>query len=306
MISCGQRQAVIDLPAELTRLADDFWGDGLGIQPEILVLAEELGCLSGWEIGPLLDLESQDLPPRRAPRLATEDDDVRRAVADRLDRLRADAATRRDFAVLLRRTWAYAEPALRRLGRPTVERSLARIRASLDHGQPPVEIIPRSHIARADAYAPLTEAALDSGAVLVTPCYFAGSSGHVVDLPHTYSVAIGTGVTADTAALRSDAERLAGNLKLLADSTRLMILSMLDQNPGGVGEVAKQVGVAQPTASVHIRQLRDAGLLTPERTGNVVRYRTNAEQLRAVLSEAQRTLVAGGATAPDGSSRRSG
>jgi len=310
MVSCGHREAVIDLPPELVAGADEFWDDGWGIQPEILVLAEELGCLTGWNIDPLLSLEDRVSKARPAPRLATEDDAVRGAVTERLERLRTDSVVRRRFADLLRRTWAYAQPTLEELGRPTVERAVSRLRASLDHGVPPLEIIPENHIARRDGMIQLTRAALDgapgSAGMLVTPCYFAGSSGHVIDLPGSYSVAIGTGVTPDAAALRSDAERVAANLKLLADSTRLMILTLLDQGACGDGEVAKQVGVAQPTASVHIRQLREAGLLTPERSGNVVRYRTNTEQLQAVLDQAQQALVPGAVMAAGGSSRRSG
>ena len=58
---------------------------------------------------------------------------------------------------------------------------------------------------------------------------------------------------------RAAAERVARDLKLLSDPTRVLILTELDREPGTVGEIARRVGVAQPTASVHVRQLREAG-----------------------------------------------
>jgi DNA-binding transcriptional ArsR family regulator len=291
LFACGHRDSVLALPPEVIGRADEFWDDGLGIQPEILVLADHFGCLTGWDIAPLLDLGGQAIPAPGVLRLATEDDEIRSAVTERIARLHALPALRRELSALLRAAWDRASDTLDRVGRPAVERSIARAHASLDHGLAQLSVIPQRHIAREDRYLPLTEAALAEGRLLVSPCYFAGVSGHVVDLPGAYSVAVGTGVSPDIAALRGDAERVAAQLKLLADPTRLLILTVLERGLAGVGDVARQVGVAQPTASVHIRQLREAGLLATEREGNVVRYRTDLDQLSTVLDQAQQALI---------------
>ena len=92
-------------------------------------------------------------------------------------------------------------------------------------------------------------------------------------LPGLLSVAIGTGVTSDIARQRATAEGVARDLKLLSDPTRVLILTELDRTPATVGEIARRVGIAQPTASVHVRQLREAGLLTATREGASSSYR---------------------------------
>ena len=291
LFACGRHERSLNLPAEVIGQVDDFWDDGLGIQPETLVVADLLGCLTGWDIDPLLDLEHRALGPVPVLRLATESTEVRHAVTRRVTQLAASPAVRRRYSELLRLVWSYGGPVLEQSGRAAVDRAVTRIRASLDHGSTPLELVHARHIARSQEYLPLTTRALDGGTALISPSYFAGTLGHVVDLPGAYSIAVGTGLSADAAAERGTAERVAAGLKLLADPTRLLILTQLRQTPAAVGQIAKQVGVAQPTASVHVRQLREAGLLTPVRDGGATRYRTDADKVDVLLSQARETLL---------------
>ena len=90
---------------------------------------------------------------------------------------------------------------------------------------------------------------------------------------------------------RAAAERVARDLKLLSDPTRVLILTELDRAPGTVGEIARRVGVAQPTASVHVRQLREAGLLTATRDGASSSYRVERSRLREALRSAHDALL---------------
>ena len=71
----------------------------------------------------------------------------------------------------------------------------------------------------------------------------------------------------------------------------MLILTELDREPGTVGEIAERVGVAQPTASVHVRQLREAGLLESTREGNSSSYRVDRHTLRAALQSAHDALL---------------
>ena len=291
LFSCGRQERALSLPAEVITGVDDFWDDGLGIQPETLVLADLLGCLTGWNIDPLLDLEHHGFGPLPRLRLATETDEVAHAVVRRVTQLAASPTVRRRYSELLRLVWSHGAPVLEQHGRAAVERAVTRLRASLDHGSNPVELIHQRHIARTAAYLPLTTEALRSGTALLSPTYFAGTLGHVVDLPGAYSIAVGTGITPDAAAERGSAERVAAGLKMLADPTRLLILTQLRRSPAGVGQIAKQVGVAQPTPSVHVRQLREAGLLTPVRDGGSTLYRTDDDRVDALLIQARETLL---------------
>ena len=161
----------------------------------------------------------------------------------------------------------------------------------MEHGLSPLEIIGDDHIALRDKFGRLTEDALENGSLLLTPCYLAGGHGHIVALPGLLSVAIGTGVTSDMARHRATAEGVARDLKLLSDPTRVLILTELDRTPATVGEIARRVGVAQPTASVHVRQLREAGLLTATKDGASSSYRVERARLRAALQGAHEALL---------------
>jgi DNA-binding transcriptional ArsR family regulator len=48
---------------------------------------------------------------------------------------------------------------------------------------------------------------------------------------------------------------------VLSDPTRRAVLDLLQKGPRAVGEMVEALGVTQPTASKHLRVLRDAGLV---------------------------------------------
>ncbi|MEO9174911.1 MAG: metalloregulator ArsR/SmtB family transcription factor [Gaiellales bacterium] len=291
VIGCGTRSAVRQIAPELEEQADGFWDDGSRILTEIIVLAHQLGCLTGWDVSPLLDLGNARLDPTAEVGLSTEAPDERELVIERMARLAADRKLRLRLERLLRAVWADGEPQLRELGRPTVERAVLRTCASLEHGQSPLELLGEKHIARRAEFGAMTQRAMRDGTLLITPCYLAGGHGHIVALPGVLSVAVGTGVSSDMARQRATAERVARDMKLLSDPTRVLILTELDRTPATVGEIALRVGVAQPTASVHVRQLREAGLLESTRDGSSSTYRVERSRLREALQSAHDALL---------------
>ena len=88
------------------------------------------------------------------------------------------------------------------------------------------------------------------------------------------------------------AARLAALLRVLADSARLRILSLLQAQPSHeacVCHVTDFLGLGQPTVSHHLRVLFDAGLVERERRGSWVYYRVipgALDSLRAALGDA--------------------
>lgn len=56
-------------------------------------------------------------------------------------------------------------------------------------------------------------------------------------------------------------------LRLLADGTRLRICALLEREELTVGELARALGLAQSRVSNHLRQLREAGLLSERHAG---------------------------------------
>jgi ArsR family transcriptional regulator len=78
----------------------------------------------------------------------------------------------------------------------------------------------------------------------------------------------------------------------LADTTRILILYLLAENPRHVMELAEMSGASQPTVSRHLKVLRDRGLVTATREGNTIRYTLRdprviqaLDLLRAVMAD---------------------
>lgn len=84
----------------------------------------------------------------------------------------------------------------------------------------------------------------------------------------------------------SEAEQLAHRLAAAADPTRLQMLSILAEAPGGevcacdfVGPVER----SQPTVSHHLKVLAEAGLVNGERRGRWIWYRMADDGIKDVL-----------------------
>lgn len=118
--------------------------------------------------------------------------------------------------------------------------------------------------------------------VSVVPSVFFGKA-MVLDLPDT--LLVGIGAPDEGAAARARTETLARRLKTLADPTRLAILDFLADGSHSVGEVATAFGLAQPTVSSHVKQLREAGLLVAERRGNRLHLTPDRDALRGIVDQ---------------------
>jgi len=70
-----------------------------------------------------------------------------------------------------------------------------------------------------------------------------------------------------------DLQRATHHFRLLADSTRLRLLLLLDQEELSVAELAAITQLAQPRVSTHLAKLKEAGLVTDRRDGVFVYYR---------------------------------
>ena len=82
---------------------------------------------------------------------------------------------------------------------------------------------------------------------------------------------------------QDEAERLAAALKVVADPTRLRLLSLLASHPGGeacVCDLVAPLDLSQPTVSHHLKVLHEAGLLARARRGAWVYYRLLPERLQ--------------------------
>jgi ArsR family transcriptional regulator, arsenate/arsenite/antimonite-responsive transcriptional repressor len=82
----------------------------------------------------------------------------------------------------------------------------------------------------------------------------------------------------------ADAEELATAFKVLADPVRLRLLSLISAREGETCacELVDVLDRAQPTISHHLSVLHDAGLLSREKRGRWVWYRTVPTRIEAL------------------------
>ncbi len=71
--------------------------------------------------------------------------------------------------------------------------------------------------------------------------------------------------------------------KALADPTRRRILQLLREREMSAGEIAEHFHLAKPTLSGHFAVLREAKLVSPEKTGTTIIYRLNVSVLEEAL-----------------------
>jgi ArsR family transcriptional regulator len=78
----------------------------------------------------------------------------------------------------------------------------------------------------------------------------------------------------------------------LADAKRILILYALSENSLNVSELAEHLGMPQPTASRHLKMLRERSLVSSRREGTSVYYELTDKRviealdiLRAVLAD---------------------
>lgn len=77
----------------------------------------------------------------------------------------------------------------------------------------------------------------------------------------------------------TDAERIARAFKVLSVGTRVRLLELLRERSLCVNALARRLGVTPAAVSQHLRVLRDAGLVSPDKRGYYVHYQVNEKAL---------------------------
>lgn len=77
-------------------------------------------------------------------------------------------------------------------------------------------------------------------------------------------------------------EEQSGIFAALGDPTRLNVLSLVGESDGPTATVlAGRVGVSRPAVIKHLKVLEGAGLVSRDKEGREVRFRTRPEPLRS-------------------------
>tara|TARA_R110002110_G_scaffold110071_4_gene274431 strand:+ start:58232 stop:58531 length:300 start_codon:yes stop_codon:yes gene_type:complete len=87
----------------------------------------------------------------------------------------------------------------------------------------------------------------------------------------------------DAEAMASRAGEAAQLLKQMANEKRLMILCALVDGEQSVSALNAAVPLSQSALSQHLARLREAGLVTPRRDGQLVYYALAGDEAPAIL-----------------------
>lgn len=102
--------------------------------------------------------------------------------------------------------------------------------------------------------------------------------------PHAVTIAQKHGIAARH---EREARRL---LAAACHLTRVRIVRALVETPLAASDLARIIGRTASGTSQHIRVLRDLGVVTAERRGNVVRYRLSKEHTAEILETIARAF----------------
>jgi DNA-binding transcriptional ArsR family regulator len=274
--------------AELARRVREFWPDEVHGFAELLVVAQSGGLLFEPDVNRLLAglPEALRRDDGHEPDLASETPEYRGSLLVRMEWLRRRPSVRRRWIELLGDLWAEVRQSWEREGRRRVAEACLTVRRRLEQGHTVWDLDAGLDCWREEPHGSLME---NVGAVV--PSYFLGSWLVLVALPGVVLVGLRLDTEDATADLRRRATPLAERLKALADPTRLAILAHVSAAPGRITDVARTFGISQPTASVHFRVLRDAGLVVSQRRDGQTLYVADRRRLRGLQDEVGRLVV---------------
>ena len=224
------------------------------------------------------------------PRLDSEPESVRQLIQRRVDWLAANPERLREMMDIIRAAWDVVRPYWEKSGRAAAEAAARDLVARARPGTDLRALIPGNNFLHKEAFQPQVAAAQARGELVVVPLGLAGGGQFFWAFPGLVLVGAGVDSAEREAKRRERAERAANKLKVLSDPTRVAILYELlkarTHNPATVTELASQFGLSQPTVSVHVKMLREAGLVRSERDGNQVLYHAEEETIRAYVQDA--------------------
>ncbi len=287
--ACSKSTSPVDVPPALAARGNRFWGDGYPGLAELVVLADATGTHDDAEIDRFFDRLGDPVVFAERPGLETETDVEREVTYARLDRLAADRRLRARYVALLRDLWATFGGTWEAGGRAQVQATASAWTSRLAAGADALDLLPENHIARREPYAQMVRRAQRLGTLRLSPS--AAGGRHIVALPGSISVSADAAMLDTAVTRRRTADEIADRLRTLSDPTRLTILAQLAQAPLGVSDLARALHIAQPTASVHLRQLKDAGLVTAERYGTRNVYSALPNAVEDLLADVTQKLT---------------
>jgi DNA-binding transcriptional ArsR family regulator len=267
-----------------------FWDDGESCFTEVFVAAERGAVL--FEDNPTqlwAGLEEGAAAPPRFEPLASETPEDRARFRARLARLHDEPDLRAGWLQLLQDTWAAVEDRWNDEGRNVVDALLWEIRGRVPEVGTYTDLVPLVESCDFGGLLPrlVGESVAASQRVVLVPAWL-GRKGFLISLSGW--LLWGPANPARPIGPSAETRARARRHKALGDPTRLAIFEAAARRPRTVGELARELGVAQPTVSNHVRILRDADLLGQEKGGGR-RLQVDVASFERYLEESRRAVV---------------
>ncbi|HEX7262993.1 MAG TPA: metalloregulator ArsR/SmtB family transcription factor [Candidatus Dormibacteraeota bacterium] len=288
----GPYSSLEPLRAGLKERLTSFWGDGVRGFTETIVISERSGTTLDLDLHDFFARLDEAVEMRGGmPSLLTERPSERTALEGRLRRLREDPVLRERYRSLLLSAWEPVRPEWEAIGRGAVVAAAADWDRRLSEGADYHTLLERTRMwPGRPELDELASAAAAEGRVVLSPGWFFGVI-HMVEVDGTLYMGRGVRAEDHKAIQRETATRIAGNLKVLADPTRLGILLWLASHPASVTEIAAYFELSQPTVSGHIQVLRDAGLLEDKLAGRRSKLIVARDRVKGLIDDAGSSML---------------
>jgi len=280
---------LFDEHPELAERVCAFWPeDPLVCFTEMLALADHAGVLGETlpeALWPALEA-AIDTVPTDIP-LESESPEERAIFWRRLAQLKASPELAQAYLQLLRDVWEPID-ATWQAALPMLHESGDQVVAQLRAGRPLGELVGESCTTFRSMLDDINARIQSGQPLLVVPCLFFGKSLYL-EFPGL--TVVGSGFRRSDIEARLRTEGLARRLKTVADPTRLALLHYLAAHPSTVGDLAVAFGLAQPTVSMHMKSLREAGLVRAERTAGRMQLTADADVAETLLADLRKAVV---------------
>jgi DNA-binding transcriptional ArsR family regulator len=273
---------------------DDFSGE-LGFT-EMQILAHHGGASTETDPGRLwlaLERAVPTVPPDFEIR--SESPEERAIFLNRIRRLRESPALLESYLALLQEVWEPVDDMWQE-ALPIIEEAGRHLVAQFERGRSLDLLIPVGcDILAAQRPRIVSDVYAGQLQLLFVPCLFFGTSMYL-EFPGL--VVIGSGVSQGDVEARARTESVAKRLKAVADPTRLALLHSLASAPSTVGELAALFRLSQPTVSMHVKVLRQNGLVRSERIDGRLRLSADPSAVESLLADMREAVLHGTAPAP--------
>jgi biotin operon repressor len=283
LTNCQKSQMTRPIPQQMSReligyqgRVESFWDDDMRGFAEVEVLANIADAVALSEFTTFrgrceeaLRTQNLDLD------LMSETPEDKARILARLRKLRDSAELRVEYFDLLSEVWSVVAPWWEEEGVRAIGRAISEVESKLSNGSRWYEIMDSECDAFQENIAGIIGRYENGKPVKLVPCAFFGS-GLYFEFPEF--VIFGFGIASAVEEAKTRVSSMVGPLRALAEPTRLAIVEILKTGPATIKDIAETFSLSQPTISVHVKRLREAGLVIATRNGNQLEISINKKE----------------------------